>query len=369
MTAPDYSIMLRRVKYCHIFCCHLMSETPPSSPPLAEPPNAPRRHNRGLWSLLGGALSTVVTMALLAPVLAVVGLFVPGPLQADHTVIIAHGAHVSDIAAQLAREDGVYVAPLFQLAARLVAGGTLRAGEYALAAHVRPIDIARMMHEGRVVIRNFTVAEGLTSMAVVDALNDNPVLTGTVEVRPAEGSLLPETYRYTYGDSREGMIARMQKAMQDKVNELWAARGDHLVVTTPHQAVILASIVEKETGKADERPRIAGVFANRLRQNMRLQSDPTVIYALSRGSGDLDRPLTHQDLAFPSPINTYASDGLPPQPICNPGRAAIEAVLHPEAHKFLYFVANGNGGHAFAEDLAAHNANINLWHKRLEMKK
>jgi UPF0755 protein len=154
----------------------------------------------------------------------------------------------------------------------------------------------------------------------------------------------------------------MQKAMQEKVNEVWAGRDADLPLQTPQQAVVMASIVEKETGKPDERPRIAGVFYNRLRLNMRLQSDPTVIYALTGGREDLPRALTHEDLATASPINTYASDGLPPQPICNPGLAALQAATHPEHNNFLYFVADGSGGHAFAADLATHDENINRWH-------
>jgi UPF0755 protein len=181
--------------------------------------------------------------------------------------------------------------------------------------------------------------------------------------------LLPETYKYSYGDTRAGLIARMQEAMQKRVGEIWAARDETVPLTSPEQMVVLASIVEKETGKADERPRIAGVFYNRLKVNMRLQSDPTVIYALTQGKGELGRALTHDDLSFVSPINTYASDGLPPQPICNPGRAALEAVTHPEHHNYLYFVADGTGGHAFAADLATHNANINRWHDALDGKK
>jgi len=200
----------------------------------------------------------------------------------------------------------------------------------------------------------------------VDSLNDDPILTGQIEVMPAEGSLLPETYRYDYGDSRAGLIARMKKAMQDRLNEIWATHDADIPLHSPQEALILASIVEKETGKVEERPRIAGVFYNRLHTNMRLQSDPTVIYAITKGRDTLDRPLTHDDLTFASPINTYTSDGLPPQPICNPGVAALQAVMHPEHHNFLYFVADGTGGHAFAADLATQNQNINHWHDAVQ---
>ena len=243
--------------------------------------------------------------------------------------------------------------------------GSLKAGEYDVPARASPVDIATMMQEGRSVVRLFSVPEGLTSTEIVQMLQNEPVLTGPIDILPTEGSLLPESYRYSYGDTRAGLITRMQKAMQEKLNEAWADREGGLPLNSAADAIILASIVEKETGKAEERPRIAGVFYNRLRLNMRLQSDPTVIYALTRGQQTLDRALTHEDLGFASPMNTYASDGLPPQPICNPGRAAMEAVMHPEHNDFLYFVADGTGGHAFATNLAAHNENINRWHQEI----
>jgi UPF0755 protein len=315
---------------------------------------------------LARLLSALILTAVLAPMLTIGALFVPGPLTQAKTIIVPHGANAAAIGAQLAQEGDIYLAPLFRLAARLVASGSLKAGEYALPAGASAIDIALMMHEGKSVVRLFTVAEGLTSAEIVHLLNLDPVLTGNVDVMPAEGSLLPETYRYSYGDNRAALIVRMQKAMQDKLNDIWAAREPGLPLQSPHQAVILASIVEKETGKTEERPRIAGAFYNRLHDNMRLQSDPTVIYAITRGQGTLDRALTHDDLAVASPINTYASDGLPPQPICNPGAASLQAVTHPEHNNFLYFVADGSGGHAFSADLAGQNQNINKWHDALE---
>jgi UPF0755 protein len=187
-----------------------------------------------------------------------------------------------------------------------------------------------------------------------------PILTGTIVV-PPEGSLQPESYRYMYGDSRAGLITRMQKPMQDMLNDLWAKRDPSLPLSTPEEAVVMASIIEKETGKATERPRIAGVFYNRLRQHMRLQSDPTVIYGIMLAKGWMDHDIEHADLAFPSPYNTYTNDGLPPKPICNPGKAALEAALHPEANNYLYFVADGTGGHSFASTLAEHNQNVAKW--------
>jgi len=312
---------------------------------------------------VGHVLVGLASLGVLLPVLAFFSLFAPGPLPQDTTLIIAHGASASDIGGQLRQADAVYATPLFRVAARLMAGNVLKAGEYIIPKHASMITIAQMIRDGKSVVRLFTVAEGLTSAEIVDALRDEPVLTGTIDSIPAEGTLLPETYRYMYGDSRTGILARMTKAMQDKEKEIWDGREEGLPIDNLSAAVILASIVEKETGKAEERPRIAGVFYNRLRQNMRLQSDPTVIYALTRGKSDLDRVLTHEDLSIASPFNTYVSNGLPPQPICNPGIASLQAVTHPEHHAFLYFVADGNGGHAFAADLATHDQNINRWHQ------
>ena len=309
--------------------------------------------------------SVAIFIFILIPVLSVAALFAPGPLSQEKTIVIAHGAKTADIGAQLAQEKAIYLSPLFRLAARL-ASNSLKAGEYAIPAHASTFDIAVMMHEGHSVVRLFTVAEGLTSAEITRLLNNEPVLTGTIDTVPPEGSLLPETYRYSYGDSRSSVIVRMQKSMQAKLNIVWAGRESGLPLNSPQDAVILASIVEKETGKAEERPRIAGVFYNRLRLNMRLQSDPTVIYAITGGKEALARTLTHEDLSFTSPINTYVSDGLPPQPICNPGHAALEAVAHPEHNNFLYFVADGSGGHAFAADLATQNDNINRWHQAIE---
>ncbi|HUN52564.1 MAG TPA: endolytic transglycosylase MltG, partial [Candidatus Sulfotelmatobacter sp.] len=181
---------------------------------------------------------------------------------------------------------------------------------------------------------------------------------------PAEGSLLPETYNYSWGDSRAGMLARMAKAMRETLAHLWAGRAPDLPYATPEAALILASIVEKETGVPAERPLVAGVFVNRLRLGMKLQSDPTVDYALSGGKGPLGRELTRADLDTASPYNTYRVDGLPPGPIANPGRAAIAAVMRPAPTKDLYFVADGSGGHAFSQTLAEHNKNVERWHQR-----
>ena len=339
---------------------------PPTNPNPENPPAAPGQA-APLWRQTlrrVGALAGLATLlALLSPVLIGVLVLAPGPLSRPATIVVAHGAGTAAIAAQLADAGTVYSPLAFRLAARLMANGSLKAGEYALPAQTSIAEIVAMMHEGRSVVRMLTIAEGLTSADIVDRLRDEEALSGTIDAIPAEGTLVPEPYRDAFGDTRAGVIQRMQKAMQERLATLWAGRAADLPLASAHDAVILASVVEKETGKREERPRIAGVFFNRLRQGMRLQSDPTVIYALTRGQMSLDRPLTHEDLSFASPINTYVHDGLPTQPICNPGYAALAAVLHPEHHDLFYFVADGSGGHAFARDLAEHNRNINAWHR------
>jgi UPF0755 protein len=284
-------------------------------------------------------------------------IFMAGPSQSPITVIVPHGMSVREIAALLDKNNAV-VSPLaFRVATKILGSDSLKAGEYEITAQESIADIVAKMHDGRSVVHMFTAAEGLTSAEIVALMKSNPALAGDV-VMPIDGSLLPETYRYSYGDTRSALVARMQKAMQDALNDLWAKRDMAIPLKSPIEAVVMASIIEKETGKPVERPRIAGVFYNRLRQGMRLQSDPTVIYAIARVKGPMNRDLTHDDLAFPSPYNTYASDGLPPEPICNPGRASLEAALHPEQNDFLYFVADGSGGHAFSRSLNEHNQNV-----------
>jgi len=295
--------------------------------------------------------------------MAIVGaIFASGPLAENKNIVVPHGAGVREVAAILDANGAIYDPFLFRLSVKFLVDNGLKAGEYQITAGQSMAEIARMIHEGHSIMRLFTVAEGLTSDEIIRLLNASPTFGGdAVGAVPVEGSLLPESYRYIYGDSRAAVIARMQKAMTETLAELWAKRDPAVPLTSPEEAVVLASIVEKETGKAAERPRIAGVFYNRLRIHMRLQSDPTVIYAIVKAKGGLDHDIDHNDLSFPSPINTYVSDGLPPQPICNPGRAALEAVLHPETNDYLYFVADGTGGHVFARNLDEHNHNVAEW--------
>jgi len=282
----------------------------------------------------------------------------PGPAPEAIVVVLAKGTGTSEIGQQLAR-SGVIARPfLWPAVVKLSGRQALKAGEYEFPAGASLATILDMMRKGQVVIHKLTVAEGLTVMQIETILREAPAVAGKLDQTPAEGSLLPSTYFYTYGQERQDLVGRMQKGMSDLLDDAWAKRDPSLPLSSKQEAVILASVVERETGVAEERPHVAAVFENRLRLHMRLQSDPTVIYVLSHGLGVLDRPLNHGDLATPSPFNTYASDGLPPAPICNPGKASLMAVLHPLASDDLYFVADGSGGHAFAKSLADHNLNV-----------
>lgn len=286
-----------------------------------------------------------------------------GPLLAPTTVVIPSGAGLEAIADKLVTR-GIIEQPLvFRWGTRLTGAHTkLRAGEYAFEPRVTPETVAAILTSGKTVVRRLTIAEGLTSAQAVHQLAATDGLTGSFAV-PREGSLLPETYHFSYGDSRASILLRMADDMTATLDRLWSTRDPDLPLASPWEAVVLASIVEKETAVPAERSRIAGVFINRLRRRMRLQSDPTVVYGLSGGSGPLGRPLTRADLRRASPYNTYLIDALPPAPICNPGQAALAATLKPMATDELYFVADGKGGHVFARTLVEHNRNVARWRK------
>ena len=326
-----------------------------------------------LWPLTG--LAVLVGLAV---VLAIAGwLYVhgrfdtPGPARDEVAVVLPQGLSAFDIADAL-EEAGVIDDPLLFIAGLWTEDKqhSLKAGEYLFEALVTPRGVMEKLVAGDTVLHRFTVPEGMTSAEVVAVLNAVPWLVGEIEPVPAEGSLLPETYHYELGDSRAGMIDRMKHAMGRVLDELWQARDPAVALDDAEQAVVLASIVEKETAVADERPLIAGVFLNRLRQGMRLQADVTVVYALTGGERPLGRSLSRADLRVESPYNTYRNGGLPPGPIANPGRASLAAVLNPAETNALYFVADGSGGHAFAATLDEHNRNVARWRaKRAKAKK
>jgi UPF0755 protein len=288
----------------------------------------------------------------------------PGPLAAAKTVIVPKGTGSGEIGTLLEKQGVIADDFLFRIALRLDdTPRPLRAGEYEFAARISPRAAMEQMQAGRTVVRRFTVPEGLTVAEVLKIVREVEGLEGNISLRPAEGTLLPETYNYSLGDSRDAVVQRMRTAMTEALDAAWAKRQQELPLASKEEALALASIVEKETGVAAERPRVAAVFINRLRLGMRLESDPTIIYGITKGSGPLDRTLTRRDVETPSSYNTYTIPGLPPGPIANPGRAAIEATLNPAKSKELYFVADGSGGHAFAETLEQHNRNVANWRR------
>ncbi len=292
------------------------------------------------------------------------GLDVPGPLSAPKTIVIHRGTGLLAVGRDLKAAGIIDDPAAFALYARLF-GLSPKAGQYRFPPAITSRRVLDELVAGRTLVHKLTVTEGMTVRQVLVLLDKADYLTGSVDPVPPEGSLLPQTWYLSWGESRESVIGRMQRAMRREVARLWAARAPHLPLANPEQAVILASIVERETALPAERPHIAAVFENRLKNGMRLQSDPTVIYGLSGRLGVLDRPLTLDDLQTPTRWNTYVIDGLPPTPICNPGKASLKAVLHPTDSRDLYFVANGKGGHAFARTLRQQDANVVRW-RRIE---
>ncbi len=288
----------------------------------------------------------------------------PGPLPEKHIVLLPPGENVRAIGELLRAEGVIGNALIFELGARLTKKSRLlKAGEYEISPHVSMKQVVDILVEGKVVIHRLTIAEGLVIREIIDIVNSTQGLEGKVTAKFAEGSLLPETYHFIRGDNRNLLVERMQMGMKQTLSDLWGERDKTIPIQTPNEAVILASIVEKETGLATERPHIAGVFMNRLRKGMKLQSDPTVSFGITHGKQPLGRKLSRKDLTAPTPYNTYTIIALPPTPIANPGTDALRAVLKPMATKDLFFVADGKGGHRFAETYAQHQQNVKLWRK------
>lgn len=288
----------------------------------------------------------------------------PGPLDATRRVVVEAGMGLEGIAERLTEANVISDPLVFRIGAKLTEQATrLKAGEYEFPPGVTMQGVLDQLNTGDTVVRRLTIPEGLTSAEVVTLIEAAEGLVGEVPEIPAQGVLLPETYHYAWGDSRADLVARMRASLQAALDELWIGRAEGLPLETPQQAVVLASIIEKETGVDGERALVSSVFINRLNRGMRLQSDPTVVFALTEGAGPLDRTLTRADWQIEHPYNTYRIDGLPPGPIANPGRAALAAALAPAESDYLYFVADGTGGHAFATSLAEHNRNVARWRR------
>jgi UPF0755 protein len=350
-----------------------MSERPPISPrsPRAalEPeqvPPPPRRSERARnpFVVVGNAIITILLVGMIGTGAAYYygkqKLEAPGPLPEDKIVNIPSRAGMADIADVLQREDVIdnnrwaFVGAVLALKAR----SELKPGEYSFQRNASLRDVIGTIVEGKVVQHSVTIPEGLTSEQIVNRLSDNDIFAGSVREYPREGTLLPETYKFPRGTTREQVIQRMQQAQKRTLAEIWERRSPDVPLKSPDQLVTLASIVEKETGKPDERSRVAAVFVNRLRQKIKLQSDPTIIYGLVGGKGTLGRPIKRSEIIQPSPYNTYVIEGLPPGPISNPGRASLEAAANPARTRDLFFVADGTGGHAFTETYDQHQKNV-----------
>ncbi|WP_157217618.1 endolytic transglycosylase MltG [Flavisphingomonas formosensis] len=315
-------------------------------------------------------VAVALLLLLIAGGLVLHGWYGAGPAAKPLTVQVAEGSSLAGAARALERAGAIRSARAFLRDAKLFGSKEpIHAGEYEIAPGTSAADVLLLLQSGKTLQRLVTIPEGMPSILVHEKLLATPLLTGGVQT-PAEGTVLPDSYAYVRGESRAAVLARMQAAMAKELARLWAGRKPTTVVTSPQQAVILASVVEKETGVPGERPMVAAVFSNRLRQHMPLQADPTVIYPVTKGK-PLGRRILKSELEADNGYNTYVRAGLPIGPIANPGRASIAAVLNPANSRALYFVADGKGGHVFADTLAQHDANVKRWyairHARGEM--
>lgn len=344
------------------------------------PPRSPKRKRKGrpesggigrFVRLISGVL-TVLAITLLLSGGTVVYLNhiykQPGPLTAETNIVIPRGEGRLQIASRLESAGVIsnrWVFIINHLGRSWLSGDRqdLKAGEYRFAAAAPMSEVLSTVLSGRALTYKLVFPEGMTSQQIVERLRAAPHMTGEIASIPGEGTLMPATYPYKKGASRQSILDWMTRGQSELLAKAWAERAENLPLKTPEEALILASIVEKETGKADERRRVAGVFTNRLRKGMRLQSDPTIIYGIVGGKGSLGRPIYRSEIRKTTPYNTYRIDGLPPTPIANPGKAAIEAVLNPETTTELFFVADGTGGHVFTSTLADHNKAVANWRK------
>ena len=337
--------------------------------PREVPPPAKRSKQArgGLVVFLNFCMSCLVFAALAAGVVFYFGKLrfeEPGPLQKAKTMVIEDGANLRSISAKLHASGITSSELIFSIGVRAHnASSALKAGEYAFKPGMSMYDVMETIHSGKGVVHKITIPEGFTIAEILRRVAADETLEGEMpQTVPPEGTLMPDTYPFQRGTTRIEVIEQMRKSQQRYLAELWGRRIDDLPVNTPQELVTLASIVEKETGKAYERPHVASVFINRLKKGMRLQSDPTIIYGIFAGEGKpKDRPIYKSDIDKYTPYNTYQIDGLPPGPIANPGRAALEAVANPSRTEYLYFVASGDGGHVFAKTLDEHNANVARW--------
>jgi len=339
-----------------------------------EAPQPPKRSKRARSQFVV-FLNFLMTLAVVLLIGAAIAVYYgklkfdeSGPLGRNTEFLVRQGSSVKEIADLLARRDIVSNSLIFQLGVRTyMPDDSLKAGEYQIKAGSSMREIMDLLRSGKSILYSVTVPEGLTVQQIIQRLSENNQLTGDLPKElPPEGYLRPETYKFTRGTTRREVLEQMHKSQTALIDEIWSRRSDDLPISTKEEFVTLASIVEKETGRADERSMVASVFLNRLDRGMRLQSDPTIIYGIFGGAGKpSDRPIYQSDIDKVTPYNTYQINGLPPTPIANPGRAALEAVANPSKTGNLYFVADGSGGHVFSETLEQHNANVRRW-RRIE---
>ncbi|PZU88037.1 MAG: endolytic transglycosylase MltG [Shinella sp.] len=359
------------------------SEGQPKGPIIPKSPNealrpervpAPPRRSRKARSQLVIFLNFIMTLAVAVCIAAVAGFYYVmsayqerGPLTVNTNFVVRNGAGPAEIGSSLERNGIVSDGRIFRYVSDIYLenGETLKAGEYEIKAGASMKEIMELLKSGKSILYSVSMPEGLTVQQMFRRLSEDTILEGDLPSElPTEGTLRPDTYKYSRGTKRTEIVSQMLAAQEKLVDQIWERRDPDLPIKTKEEFVILASIVEKETGKDDERAHVASVFINRLNKGMRLQSDPTIVYGLFGGEGKpSDRPIYQSDLQKETPYNTYVIKGLPPGPIANPGKAALEAVAHPWKTSDLYFVADGTGGHVFAPTLEEHNANVRRWRK------